>query len=50
MGDTLVAEGGHSINQQVIASIVAFVTIPAGLAQSVVCRGFFGSDPRRTPV
>jgi len=33
-----------------IASIVASVTIPAGLAQPEVCRGSFGSDPRGTPV
>jgi len=48
MGDTLVDEAGRGSNRQGIASIVASVTIPAGLAQSVVCHGSFGSDPGRT--
>ena len=50
MGDTLVAEGGRRDNSEVIASIVASVTIPAGLAQSGVCHGSFGSDPGTTRV
>jgi len=50
MGDTLVDEAGRGSNRQGIASIVASVTIPAGLAQSVVCHGSFGSDPGRTRV
>jgi hypothetical protein len=50
MGETLVAEGGTRDNSEVIASIVAFVTIPAGLAQSGVCHGSFGSDPGTTQV
>lgn len=48
MGETLVAEGGTRDSSEVIASIVALVTIPAGLAQSEVARGSFGSNPRRT--
>ena len=48
MGDTLVDEGGRESNRQGVASILASVTVPAGLAQSVVCHGSFGSDPGRT--
>ena len=42
MGDTLVDAGEQKTILGLIASIVALVTIPAGLAQSVVCRGSFG--------
>ena len=48
MGDTLVAEVGQERTQEVIALIVASVTIPAGLAQSGVCHGSFENDLRET--
>ena len=47
MDHALVKVGANVKNETVIVSIVASVTIPAGLTQSVVAVGFAGREPRQ---